>query len=149
MGRIPGMGYPGGGGRRGGRGPAGQGAGMSLKGTVRWDSAKPMMEASKIKLPEKMDHHYILRVDGFPAGEENLDELKQAATIQPKNKEIAGCAAAEKNGSNSSWYFGFSKDTITLAPDDKEVDFTARIGRYLVKAKFNLKDMLYHGELAV
>jgi hypothetical protein len=122
---------------------------MSMKGTVRWDSAKPMLEASKIKLPEKMDHHYILRVDGFPVGDENVDELKQAATIQPKNKEIAGCAAVEKNGSGSSWYFGFSKDTITLAPDDKEVDFTARIGRYLVKAKFNLKEMLYHGELAV
>jgi hypothetical protein len=147
MGRIPGMGYPGG--RRGGRGPAGQGAGMSMKGTVRWESAKPMLEASKIKLPEKMDHHYVIRVDGFPAGEENVDELKQAATIQPKNKEIAGCAAVEKNASNSSWYFGFSKDTITLTPEDKEVDFTARIGRYLVKTKFNLKDMLYHGELAV
>ena len=149
MGRVPGMGYPGGGGRRGRGYPGGQGAGMSMKGTVRWDSAKPMLEASKIKLPEKMDHHYVLRVDGFPVGDENQDELKQAATIQPKNKEIAGCAAIEKNGSNSSWYFGFSKDTITLTPDDKEVDFTARIGRYLVKAKFNLKEMLYHGELAV
>ena len=148
MGRVPGMGYPGGG-RRGSPYPGGRGAGMSMKGMVRWESAKPMLEASKIKLPENMDHHYVLRVDGFPAGDENEDELKQAATIQPKSKEIAGCAAIQKNGSNSSWYFGFSKDTVTLTPDDKEVDFTARIGRNLVKAKFTLKDMLYHSELAV
>jgi hypothetical protein len=146
MPRIGGMG----GGRRGGQRPgAGQGAGMGMKGSVRWESAKPILEASKMKLPEHMDHHYIIRVDGFPAGQEDIDEMKQAATLQPKNKEIAGCAAVEKNGSTSSWFFGFSKDTITLSPDDKEVDFMARIGRYLVKAKFNLKDMLYHGELAV
>lgn len=146
MPRIGGMG--GGGRRRGGPG-AGQGQGMAMKGTVRWESAKPMLEASKIKLPESMNHHYVLRVDGYPAGDMSLDELKQDATIQPKGKEIAGAAVVEKNGSSSSWLYGFSKDTITLSLDDKEIDFMARIGRYLVKTKFITKDMLYHGELAV
>jgi hypothetical protein len=146
-----GIGMPrmGGGGRRRSGYPGGAGRGLSMKGLVRWSSAKPMLEASKIKLPATMDHHYVIRVEGFPAGETSVDELKQDATIQPKDKEIAGAALVEKNGSNSDWYYGFSKDTITLSPDDKEVEFIAKIGRYLVKAKFNLKDMLYRGELAV
>ena len=153
MGRVPGVGFPGGGGGGGRRGrggyPGGQGGGMSMKGTVRWESAATMLAASKVKLPDSMNHHYVIRVDGFPAGGMELDELKQDATIQPKGKEIAGAAVVEKNGSSSSWLYGFSKDTVTLAVEDKEIDFIARIGRYLVKTRFLTRDMLYHGELAV
>ena len=147
MPRIGGMGYPR---RRGGGAPGG---GMQTrKGTVRWQSAQPILEASKTKLPESMSHHYVIAVSGFPAPtseDQHLDQLKQDTTIQPKDKPIAGCAVVEKNGSWSDWLFGFSKDTITLAPADKEVEFVTVIGKYRVKAKFDLKAMMYHGQLAV
>lgn len=149
MPRIGGIGMP----RRGpgGGNPRGQRT-VSRQGTVRWESAKPILEALKTKLPESMSNRYVISVSGFPApgsGEDRLDELKQATTIQPKGKEIAQAGVVEKNGSSSDWLFGFSKDAITLTTDDKEVEFMTRIGRFLVKTKFNLKDMLYHGELAV
>ncbi|HLH19572.1 MAG TPA: hypothetical protein VKX45_20275 [Bryobacteraceae bacterium] len=162
-GGYPGGGYPGGGmgypriavggmGRRRGGYPPGGGGMQTRKGTVRWQSAKPILEASKAKLPESMNRHYVIAVSGFPAPsneDEHLDQLKQDTTIQPKDKPIAGCAVVEKNGSWSDWLFGFSKDTITLAPADKEVEFVTIIGKFRVKAKFNLKEMMYHGELAV
>ncbi len=160
-GGYPGGGYPGGGmgyprvgiggmGRRRGGYPGG--AVQTRKGTVRWQSAKPILQASKSKLPDSMNHHYVIAVSGFPAPsneDDHLDQLKQDTTIQPKDKPIAGCAVVEKNGSWSDWLFGFSKDTITLAPEDKEVEFVTIIGQFRVKAKFNLKEMMYHGELAV
>jgi hypothetical protein len=46
-------------------------------------------------------------------------------------------------------YFGFAKDIVTLRPEDREVGFTTQFGQIQVKTKFYLKDMLYHGELAV
>jgi hypothetical protein len=36
-----------------------------------------------------------------------------------------------------------------LKPEDKEVTFSTKLGRLLVKTKFNLKDMTYRGDLAL
>jgi hypothetical protein len=149
---IPGIGGIGMPRRRGGYPGGGEGRGESYRGTVVWESARPVLEARKTKLPERFANHYVIGVSGFPAsgsGDQLIDELKQNTTIQPKGKEIAQAGVVEKNGSASDWLFGFSKDAITLTPADKEVEFTSRIGRCLVKAKFNLKEMMYHGELAV
>ena len=148
MPRIGGMGYPRGG-RRGGGNPGG---GMTTrKGTVLWESARPVLEATKHKLPESFPHHYVIGVSGFPAGSGDsiVDELKQATIIQPKGKELCQASAVEKYGSRSDWLFGFSKDAIQISLDDKEIEFQSRIGRFLVKTKFTLKEMVYKGELAV
>jgi hypothetical protein len=66
IGGIPGMGGGGmGGGRGGGRGRRGQSA-ESIKGTVRWESAKPILEALKTPLPDVFANHYVISVSGFP-----------------------------------------------------------------------------------
>src|SRR5271169_535213 len=81
-----GMGGPGGGGMGGGRGgmggmgiPGMGGGGMgrgrsrgggqrseSIKGTVQWESAKPILDAMKSPLPEEFANHYVISVSGFP-----------------------------------------------------------------------------------
>jgi hypothetical protein len=38
---------------------------------------------------------------------------------------------------------------VPLTADDKEVTFTTQMGRLEVKTRFNLKDMMYHKELAL
>ena len=62
---IPGIGGMGGGGRRrqGGQGP---GSASSYKGTVRWESAKPILEATKSTLPDIFASHYVIAVSGIP-----------------------------------------------------------------------------------
>jgi hypothetical protein len=45
--------------------------------------------------------------------------------------------------------FGFSRNSLTLTKDDKEVFFSTTLGRLVVRARFNPKEMLYHGQLAV
>lgn len=168
----PGMGGPGMGGpdMGGGRGRRG-GPLQSFKGTVRWESAKPVLEAIKSPLPDAFANHYAISVSGFsmmsgprrrsqdddssgnaPEATENMaDNLKAVTLLKPKDREGAqpGIVRQQPSSGGGTFLFGFSKETLALKPGDKEVVFSTRMGRLVVKTKFNLKDMMYHGELAV
>jgi hypothetical protein len=171
--RLPGgIGFPGGGGM--GRGRGGRGGGRSSesqpKGTVRWESAKPVLEALKTTLPESFAGHYVISVNGFPstsgygrgsqdesqgdspqASQDMLDHLKAYTSLQPKDKALAqpGVVEPQPAAGGTSFLFGFSKEILVLGPDDKEVAFSTRIGRLNIKTKFSLKEMTYRGELAL
>jgi hypothetical protein len=169
---IGGIGMGGGGGRRmGGNqgGGRGQQRGTLYKGTVRWESAKPVLDALKTPLPDAFANHYVIAVIGFPlpAGprryqeeegdnpprrsqDDTLDNLKQFTTLQPKGKELAQAGIVQQQtSSNSNLLFGFSRDSLTLTKGDKEVLFSTTLGRLVIRAKFDPKEMLYHGQLAV
>jgi len=154
----------------GGRGRRGGGPSQTFQGTVRWESAKPVLEAMKAPLPEVFANHYVIGVSGFPmmsgrprsadddnrdgsaqATEDRLDHLKALTFLKPKDKEglQPGVALQQPSSGGGTYLFGFSKEMLTLTPADKEVTFTTRIGRLDVKAKFNLKEMLYRGDLAL
>ncbi len=172
--RLPGgIGFPGGGmggggmGRgRGGDGGRGGGASQQMKGTVRWESAQPVLEALKTKLPDSMANRYVISVSGFPLGggrrgreedseqdstDEMLERLKSFTLLQPKGKALAqpGVVERQRSMGGASLLFGFGKDLVVLDRDDSEVEFATHLGRMTVKTKFNLKQMLYHGQLAV
>jgi hypothetical protein len=170
---IPGMGGGGmgGGGMGGGRGRGRGGrSAPSLNGTVRWESAKPILEALKTPLPEAFADRYVISVSGFPldsgrhqrsqegtdgnssqSTEDMLDRLKGLTYLEPKGREGAqpGIVQQQATAGAGSILFGFSKEMLTLKPEDKEVTFSTRLGGVTVKTKFSFKDMMYHGELAV
>lgn len=153
---MPRRGGPGGYPRQGGGYPQGGGRGMETRqGTVRWESAKPMRAARKDQLPEAFANHYVISVSGFPVWTVNegtdrrLDEMKMNTTLRPKGKDYAQPGIVQPNEAASAWLFGFSKDALNLTAADKEVEFTSRIGSFVIKASFNLKDMVYRKELAV
>ena len=175
---IPGMGYPRGGmggGRRGG--PTRQ-ADAYEKGTVRWESAQPILAAQKKPLPEAFANHYVISVSGIPLrtsrrrdsqtddsrddsrqtqtqnsqDDDALDNLKQLTILRPKGKDLiqAGVVQRATGGSDyATFLFGFSKESLQFNKADKEVEFETKIGQYLVKTKFDLKAMQYHKQLAV
>jgi hypothetical protein len=171
IGGIPGMGGPrmGGGGMGGGGMGGGRRGGQmqQIKGTVRWESAQTILDATKTPLPESFANHYVVSISGFPLrngrrqdddsdesgkpSERMLDNLKAFTTLQPKGKEIAqaGVVQAAPSGGPNMLLFGFSKETIQLSADDKEVLFSTQVGRAMIKAKFEMKDMKYHGKLAL
>jgi len=165
-GGIGGIGGMGGGRRsRGGGGMPSQ----NYKGTIRWESAKPIMEALKTPLAEAFKEHYVISVTGFPlnnyAGRQRsqsdessasiqdvLDHLKGVTFLAPKDKRDVQPGVVQQPPSGSygtTVLFGFSKEVLALTPEDKEVTFATSFGRLDLKAKFNLKEMLYRGELAV
>ena len=167
IGGIPGIGGIGGIGGMGGGGMGGgrrNGGGQrypvdSFKGTIRWESAKPILDALKSKVPDAFANHYVISVSGIPptgrygrSEDENvdLDRLKGVTFLEPHNKrDLQPGIVQEQPSSYGSVLFGFSKEILTLTPEDKEVQFTTTFGRLNLKAKFVLKDMLYRGELAV
>ena len=167
-----GMGGPGmGGGRRGaGEGPMP----VSYRATVRWESAKPVLEALKTSTPEGLAGDYIISVRGVPViqqgrqhsddgetdttiskglNDEVLDRIKSLTYLEPKGKSPAQPAVVQKGPISSTGMptllFGFPRDVVALTAVDKEVLFTTRLGTLDVRAKFNLKEMTYHNELAL
>jgi hypothetical protein len=176
-----GGGYGGGGGGGGmGRGGGGGGGGnrrngpgtqpQNYKGTIRWESAKAIMDATKMPLDAAFTNHYVISVTGFPVQElgarrqqsqnqdsdqalqDMLDHLKGVTFLQPKEKRDMQPGIVKQPAAGSygtTVLFGFSKEVLALKPEDKEVTFVTSFGRMDLKAKFNLKEMMYHDELAV
>ncbi|MGO9261782.1 MAG: hypothetical protein ACLQU1_36600 [Bryobacteraceae bacterium] len=177
---YPGGGYPGGmgGGRRMGGPGMGRGRypgqGMqSYKGTVRWESAPPIMAAAPPPMPDGFDEkHYVISTVGFPdlgtpqrrynddsesgsgsnrssgdLDKQFVDELKQYTILQPKGRDLAQAGIVKRKLGN--YYFGFSKELLNLDTGEHEVDFATRIGRLSIKAKFNMKEMMYKRKLAI
>ena len=169
---IGGIGLPGGGGRgRGNGGGSPRGGGVSpYEGTVRWESARPILDAMKSPLPEAFEGHYVISASGIPlmgsrstgSGEDDdstasrrqeqddLDRLKGLTSLRPKGRDVVQAGVvARQIGTGSSFLFGFSREMLPLDTRDADILFTTQLGRLLVKANFLPKEMLYHGELAV
>jgi hypothetical protein len=170
---IGGMGIPGIGGMGRGRGNSGGsprgGAASPYEGTVRWESARPVLDAMKSPLPEAFEGRYVISVSGIPlmggrsmGGEDDdssasrrqeqddLDRLKGLSSLRPKGRDVVQAGVvARQVGSGSSFLFGFSREMLPLGTRDGDIVFTTQMGRLVVKAGFLPKEMLYHGELAV
>jgi hypothetical protein len=169
-GGYPGGGYPGGMGIPGiggmGRRRGGYPQGQSYKAVVRWQSAKVILDAVKTPLPKQFTNHYVISVGGIPvsppqnryqssddssqSNQDILDRMKGVTFLEPKDKrDVQPGIIVQEPANYGDVYFGFSKELVTLRPEDKEVTFTTSFNRMPVKVKFNLKEMLYHGELSV
>jgi len=134
-----------------------------VKGIVRGESAKPVLEASKGIMPDTLANHYVIGVINFPltgrrADGENggaqpklsnnaQERVKAATSLTPKGKDAVHPTVAMLMG--NGLLLGFLKDSVTLSADDKEVAFSTTIGRMSIKTKFNFKEMMYHETLAV
>jgi hypothetical protein len=126
----------------------------TYKGTVVWESAAPVRAALKTKLPDEFDGKYVLGVSGVPLAKADskgaLDRLRQLTTLQIKNRQPLEAASAQVQRDNGTVYlFGFAKEGLSLSKDDKEVVFTTHMGNTVFTAKFNPKEMVYHGALSL
>jgi hypothetical protein len=171
-GGIPGLGG-GIGGRRGGTGggypgggPAGdpRGGGRPFAAVVRWDSALPIRDAMHVKPSDDTLKYYIVAVIGdMPSmgrrrgsddddqaqDERRLEMLKQYTKLERKGNPIflsrtEATSTDYASGAGTLFYF---ERGDSIFPDDKQVTFVTKMGPYEVRAKFTLKDMLYHGKL--
>jgi hypothetical protein len=126
----------------------------TYKGTVVWESAAPVRDALKSKLPDGFDGQYVLGVTGVPLTKSDsknaLDRVRQATTLQAKGKPPLEAQGVQEDTTNGTIYlFGFSREALAITKDDKDLVFTTHMGKLAFTAKFNPKDMLYHGELAL
>jgi hypothetical protein len=144
----------------------GRGAGMGRRPggdavLVRWESAQPILDAMKAPLAADLAGHYVLSVTNLPipnaprpgrAGEKGpddvLDRMQNGAILQAKGKEPAEAGIARRNHIGS-FLFGFSRDYLRLAPTDREIAFKLDTGPLTLTVRFDGKEMMYRGRLAV
>jgi hypothetical protein len=126
---------------------------------VRWESAQPILDALRAPAPADSADHYVVSVTNLPiaivrrpgpgetaAPDDMLDRLQNGAIVQIKGKDPVEAGFARRTHIGSI-LFGFSRDYLRLTPNDREIDFTLDMEHMAVKAKFDAKDMIYHGKL--
>ena len=117
-----------------------------------------MREALKLKFPNSLDGHYIISVSGLPVMSEtpgdadndnSLAALKEQTSLLLKRGEpLEPGIAYESPNDTSTVYFGFLPQLANVS-EAKTALFTMSTGPLSIKAKFNLEQMKYRGELAV
>jgi hypothetical protein len=121
--------------RRGGMGrPGGYPQQSNYKGTVRWESAQPILDALKTSLPEAFANRYVIAVRDIPLlrnpsrsqsnpddsdpdapklstpdddsslSKRDLDELKIMTSLQPKGKESAQAGVVQQMTPGGSYF---------------------------------------------
>jgi hypothetical protein len=147
---------------RGGGGGVSEGRRRTpLKVTVRWESAQPILDALRAPLAADFEGHYVVSVTNLPlppvrrAGrgdettpDDTLDRIQNGATLQVKGKDPVEAGIARRSHIGSI-LFGFLKDQLHLAPGDREIVFALNTRELTLKTKFDAKEMIYRGKLAV
>jgi hypothetical protein len=160
------------GGNAGGRGiqevgGGAMGGGASLTLTVCWQTALPIRQAvAKVKykeeaatspdakkLIEEEQKYYAILVSGLPGrsmgnGDKMKDALLKNTTLSVKGKDPIQASDVQSGGNQQKAVvlFLFPK-TTPLDADDKDVEFSTKLGPLIVKQKFHLKDMVFNGKL--
>jgi hypothetical protein len=150
----PGMGGPPMGGPGMG-GPGGPGGPFDMTAVVRWESAAPLRDAAKGKLPLDPSGSYVVSVSGLPdelvadTAELSLWNLKQTTSLQRKGRASVAPVHFIVSDEDGALLFYFPNDADPISPEDKEVAFRTKIGVFELKVKFVPKDMRYRGKPAL
>jgi hypothetical protein len=162
------MSSPGGGGGRGIQEVGGGGlGGSSLTLTVSWRTALPVRQAvakakygdeaatspEAKKLTEEDQKYYAILLTGLPGRSVRTNDKMKEALLQNTTLSVKGkdpiLALDVQSGANDQkpvLVFLFPK-TAPLSIDDKDVEFSTRLGPLVVRQKFHLKDMVFNGKL--
>jgi hypothetical protein len=114
--------------------------------TVCWDSARPVLDALGNFLPPGFGAHYVIGVND-PGRE--IEPLKSSSALSARGKEPVQAGAILRGRDGVTVFFGFSKDLLPLTARDKDVLFSLDTDRMALRAKFDPKEMIYRGELAL
>jgi hypothetical protein len=77
-----------------------------------------------------------------------IARIKAAASLTVKAKDPATADLLMQTMDKQTMIFGFPKDALPLVASDKEVLFILKLTA-IFKVKFELKEMMYGGQLAV
>lgn len=137
------------GGRSGGRGTGPDPVVQVAEVTVVWSSAKPLLDVLKTSFPMDFGGHYVISIMELPPGAHGKAVTQDAmeATLSVKGKGSVGSGAIQLT--REAAIFGFSKDLLPITAMDKDVIFELKTDQYSIRARFEPKEMLYHGALAV
>lgn len=117
--------------------------------TVIWASGQPILDALKTVFPKDFANHYVLGVNDLPKTEGGRKVNPESITA---SLQLHGGRSVDAGGilpGRETTLFAFSKELFPLTTADKEVLFALEADQYSIKTYFNLREMTYHGRLAV
>lgn len=126
---------------------------LDFHAVIRWESARPIRAAEKMRLDEEPDAYVLAAIGDFPAGD--IDEsqgsheqrdamLREFTKLERHGAPTIYLERTESIGGGLRFYFS-RLEPITAS--HKEIAFSTKMGPLEMKAKFPLKDMLYRGKL--
>jgi hypothetical protein len=138
-----------GGGRSGGRGTGPEPVVQVAEVIVIWESGRPLVDTLKSRFPSDFANHYVLGVNDLPAGSPKRPVVVEnmRASLQAKGKGTVDAGAVQKL--QNVVLFGFSKELLPLTAADKDVVFSLETEQYSIRARFDPKEMIYKGMLAL
>jgi hypothetical protein len=144
---------------------------------VRWESALPVQEALRIGAADEKPSpdfakYYVIGLigdlpttagrrrrasdnsnddDNSDQSDRRMEMFKQSTRLERKDgpvklEKVEDGSRVGSKGPGTYFYFSRMDD---ISMDDKQVTFSTKLGPMEIKAKFTLKDMLYHGKLAL
>lgn len=117
--------------------------------TVIWASGQPILDALRTVFPSDFANHYVIGINDLPKTEGgrkvNLDSVTASLQVHGGRSVDAGAVRAGRD----TTLFAFSKELFPLTVADKEVLFSLETDQYTIRTYFNLREMTYHGRLAV
>jgi hypothetical protein len=118
--------------------------------TVRWESAKPILEVTRMVLPDQFRNHYVISVTGLPvsvlSNTSNGTPLPTAVlSMQRRPPEPAEFVAL--TSAKVALLFAFPKRNPVIAATDKTLSFTMNLSGIKIKTTFDPEKMVYRGLL--
>jgi hypothetical protein len=117
-----------------------------LRCVIRWQSALPVRQAlARDKLGIEPPN-YVIALSGLLPNIAHGDlreaalRAKGRAALRPSDIQFA------TRPDSVEIYFLFPKN-VPFTLDDKDIEFSTRVGPWDVKYRFHLKDLLYRGRL--
>lgn len=140
---------PVGGGRSGGRGTGPEPVVPVTEVTVVWESAQPLLDALKSSFPSDFANHYVIGVNDFPIaqGKRGVKQENTLANLRARGKDPVDAGAIQMV--RGILLCAFSKELLPLTSTDKDVLFALDTEQFSIKARFDLKEMIYRGKLAL
>jgi hypothetical protein len=122
---------------------------------ARWESARPIASALKTRNDDASRFYILALIGDLPdlAGSSDDDEaarqqraqmMREATKLERKGESPLYLDHLQSVTGGDLFYFSRLEP---IQPSNKELTFTTRLGPIEIKAKFSLKDMLYHGKL--
>lgn len=135
-------------------GTGGETSQATFHAVVRWESALPIRTAEKNGSLEGISQFYVLLAIGdFPSGdpseapsarEQRQAMLREFTKLERKGDSPIYLDRIEPIAAGLRFYFSRLEP---ITPANKEITFVTKMGPLEMKARFPLKDMLYHGKL--
>jgi len=83
------------------------------------------------------------------AGKGALEKVRAVSTLHAKGRDPLEAALVKPAGAHEVFLFGFSRQALEISKEEKEVLFGTTVNKVPMTARFNPREMVYRGVLAL